>query len=77
MAYDPIGPRNSKDQRLNDPVHTGIRLTMTNISWHSPLAIDNTPSHGVPSAMPTHQQNSTFSLTKHALTPEPDATSST
>ncbi len=26
MAYDPIGPRNSKDQRLNDPVHTGCRL---------------------------------------------------
>ncbi len=26
MAYDPIGPRNSKYQRLNDPVHTGRRL---------------------------------------------------
>ncbi len=26
MAYDPIGPRNSEDQRLNDPVHTGRRL---------------------------------------------------
>ncbi len=49
----------------------------TNISWHSPSATDSTPSHGAPSAMPTHQQNSTFSLTRHALTPESEATSST
>ncbi len=26
MAYDPVGPRNSKNQRLNDPVHTGRRF---------------------------------------------------
>ncbi len=37
---------------------------MTNTSWHSPLAIDSTPSHGVPSAMPTHQQNSNIFLNK-------------
>ncbi len=39
---------------------------MTNLSWHSPLATDSTPSHGAPSAMPTSQPNSTFSLKKHA-----------
>ncbi len=26
MAYDPIGPINPKNQRLDDPVHTGHRL---------------------------------------------------
>ncbi len=26
MAYDPVGPRNSKNQRLDNPVHTGHRL---------------------------------------------------
>ncbi len=43
----------------------------------APSATDSTPSHGAPSAMPTHQQNSTFSLTKHAMMPESEATSST
>ncbi len=33
-------------------------------------ATDSTPSHYAPSDMPTHQQNSKFSLTRHALTPE-------
>ncbi len=60
MAYDPIGPRNSKDQRLNDPVHTGCHLRgfgqslptpMTNINWHSPSATDSKPSHSAPSAI--------------------------
>ncbi len=54
------------------PIHP-----MTNISWHSPSATNSTPSHGAPSAMPTHQQHSKFFLTKHALTPESKATSST
>ncbi len=85
MAYDPIGPRNSKikDSTILStldvasgfwtiPVHP-----MTNTSWHSPLATDSTPSHGAPSAMPTHQQNSKFFLAKHALTPESEATLST
>ncbi len=73
----------SKAQRFcphwTSPLGSGQTLStlMTNISWHSPLAIDSTPSHGVPSAMPTHQQNSKFSLTKHALMPESEATSST
>ncbi len=40
---------------------TILSIPMTNTSWHSPLAIDSTPSHGVPLAMPTHQQNSTSS----------------
>ncbi len=39
---------------------------MTNLSWHPPLATDSTPSHGAPSAMPTSQPNSKFSLKKHA-----------
>ncbi len=26
MAYDPVGPINSKNQRLDDPVHIGRRL---------------------------------------------------
>ncbi len=26
MAYDPVGPRNSKNQRLDGPVHIGRRL---------------------------------------------------
>ncbi len=26
MAYDPVGPRNSKNQRLDNPVHIGRRL---------------------------------------------------
>ncbi len=26
MAYDPVGSRNSKNQRLDDPFHTGRRL---------------------------------------------------
>ncbi len=26
MAYDPVGPRNSKNQMLGDPVHTGCCL---------------------------------------------------
>ncbi len=26
MAYDPVGPRNTKNQRLDDPVHIGRRL---------------------------------------------------
>ncbi len=26
MAYDPVGPRKKKNQRLDDPVHTGHRL---------------------------------------------------
>ncbi len=70
MAYDPVGPRNYKNQRLDDPIHIGRRLRgsgqslstpTTNISWHSPSATDSTLSHGAPSAMPTPQQNSTFS----------------
>ncbi len=53
-----------------------LSTPMTNISWHSPSATDSTPSHGAPLAIPTHQQNSKFSLTRHALTPECEATSS-
>ncbi len=26
MAYDPVGPRNSKNQRLDNPVHIGRHL---------------------------------------------------
>ncbi len=68
------GPRNwtkkfqrSKARRFcshwKSPPDSGQSLStpMTNTSWHSPLAINSTPSHGVPSAMPTHQQNSTSS----------------
>ncbi len=55
-----------------NPVHPD-----DHISWHSPSVTDSTHSHGAPSAIPTHQQNSTFSLTKHALTPESEATLST
>ncbi len=85
MAYDPVGPRNTKNQRLDDPVHIGspsgfgrsLSTPTTNISWHSLSATDSTPSHGVPLAMPTHRQNLTFSLTRHALTPESEATLST
>ncbi len=54
-----------------------LTTPMTNISWHSPSATDSIPSHDAPSAMSTQQQNSTFSLTRHALTPESEATSST
>ncbi len=84
LAYDPAGARNSKNQKARSCPHwtsppgsgQSLSTLSTNISWHSPSATDSTPSRGAPSAMPTHQQNSTFSL-RHALMPESEATSST
>ncbi len=33
MAYDPVGSRNSKNQRLDDPFHTGRRLRVLDNPW--------------------------------------------